>query len=80
MQTRSKHELTEREKEVLRMVWAGYRYSEIAAILSIAESTVQSHMDMVRVRLDVRNNHQATFIAYCRGIIKTHEVPAIETY
>jgi DNA-binding CsgD family transcriptional regulator len=79
MQTRSKHDLSPREKEILLMVWRGYKYAEIAAILSIAESTVQSHMDMVRVRLNVGNNHEATFVAFCRGIIHLDEVRAIET-
>jgi DNA-binding CsgD family transcriptional regulator len=79
MQARNKHDLTEREKEILLMVWRGYKYAEIAAILSIAESTVQSHMDMVRVRLNVGNNHEATYIAYCRGIIHPDQVRALET-
>lgn len=79
MQARNKHDLTEREKEILLMVWRGYKYAEIAAILSIAESTVQSHMDMVRVRLNVGNNHEATYIACRRGIIHLNDVREVET-
>lgn len=56
--------LSEREKEVLRLAAQGQADKEIAAALSIAETTVKGHLSSIYGKLDVPNRAAAVAKAY----------------
>jgi len=51
-------ELTEREREIVRLVLAGLSNREIGEQLYIAESTVKKHMSHIYEKLEVKNREQ----------------------
>lgn len=61
--------LSERETEVLRLIVAGLSNPEIAAELTIAESTVKTHINHIYGKLDVKTRTQAVAIAREREIL-----------
>jgi DNA-binding CsgD family transcriptional regulator len=69
---------TERELQVLRLVAAGCRYSEIGQMLFIGERTVQNHMSMIMLKLNACNNHHAIAIALHRKLIAASDIPHLE--
>lgn len=50
--------LTNREREVLRLIARGYMYKEIALDLSISPKTVEAHVSAVLRKLQLSNRHQ----------------------
>ena len=54
--------ITDREEEVLRLLARGHGTREIGALLGIAESTVLSHRENLRRKLDARNQTHAVTI------------------
>ena len=66
-------ELSEREVQVLRLVARGLRNHEIATELSIALSTVETHIKNIFEKLDATNRTQAVDIARRSGLL--HEEP-----
>jgi len=67
--------LTEREKEVLRLVGAGCSNAEISARLYISETTVKTHLAHLFVKLGVRDRAQAVVMAYEGGLAVPGERP-----
>jgi DNA-binding NarL/FixJ family response regulator len=61
-------ELTEREREVLRLVSTGASNREIADVLFIGESTVKSHISNILGRLGLRDRTQAAMYARDHGL------------
>ena len=62
-------QLTQREREVLRLLARGYAYKEIARRLSISIKTVESHASAVLRKLQLSNRHELTDWAHRRRII-----------
>jgi DNA-binding NarL/FixJ family response regulator len=61
-------ELTEREREVLRLVSTGATNREIADTLFIGEATVKSHVSNILGRLGLRDRTQAAMYARDHGL------------
>ena len=49
---------------MLRLTAEGYSNAEIAGILTIAESTVKTHVKRILAKIDARDRAQAVVIAY----------------
>jgi len=60
--------LTEREREVLRLVSTGATNREIADILVIGQATVKSHISNILGRLGLRDRVQAAMYARDHGL------------
>jgi DNA-binding NarL/FixJ family response regulator len=61
--------LTEREKEVLRLIAAGRSNKQIATVLKIAERTAKFHVTSIFNKLGVDNRAHAVAVASERGLI-----------
>ncbi|BDM72759.1 DNA-binding response regulator [Streptomyces nigrescens] len=61
--------LTQREREVLRMIARGYAYKEVAKQLFISVKTVESHVSAVLRKLQLSNRHELTRWAAARRLV-----------
>jgi DNA-binding NarL/FixJ family response regulator len=52
--------LTEREREVMRLIARGYSYKEVAGELYISTKTVETHMGSVLRKLQLSSRHELT--------------------
>ncbi len=60
--------LTEREREVMRLIARGYSYKEVAGELFISIKTVETHMGSVLRKLQLSSRHELTRWASERGL------------
>ena len=61
--------MTTREREVLRLLAAGYSNREIARALFLAEGTVKNHVSSILTKMDVRDRTRAVLKAAERGLL-----------
>jgi DNA-binding NarL/FixJ family response regulator len=62
--------LTDRQREVLRLVASGLLYKQVAALLGITERAVKYHMGEILARLHLENRAEATAYARRSGIVR----------
>jgi DNA-binding NarL/FixJ family response regulator len=62
-------QLTQREREVLRLIARGYAYKEIAKELFISVKTVETHVSSVLRKLQLSNRHELTRWATARRLV-----------
>jgi len=63
------HDLTERERDVLALLVAGFNNTEIADKLSVSPSTIKTHVSHVLAKLDVTSRTEAAALAVRLGLI-----------
>nr|WP_154696993.1 response regulator transcription factor [Lentzea guizhouensis] len=62
-------ELTDREREVLRLVGTGITNADIASRLTVTEGTVKTHLNRVMTKLRLTSRAQAVVMAYESGLV-----------
>ena len=61
----NKVQLTEREKEIARLIAEGYTNSQIASVLYISEGTVKNYVSVIYDKFDIKE--RAKLVAYLRA-------------
>lgn len=62
-------QLTDREREVLRLIARGHAYKQVATRMSISVKTVETHMTSVLRKLQLSNRHELAKWASDRRIV-----------
>jgi DNA-binding CsgD family transcriptional regulator len=62
--------LTDREKQVLKLVAEGNSNKEVAQLLGISVKTAMSHRERVMQKLDIHNRTELVKFALKLGVIK----------
>ncbi|OKI21243.1 response regulator transcription factor [Streptomyces sp. CB03911] len=61
--------LTPREHEVLTLMGGGLSNAELAAVLTLSEATVKTHVARIFAKLSLRDRAQAVVLAYETGLV-----------
>ena len=64
-------ELSERERDVFRLLARGLSNAEIGSELYISETTVKTHVTHILQKLDLRDRVQAVVLAYQTGVFES---------
>jgi len=62
--------LTERERDVFRLITRGYSNAEIGRALFISDTTVKTHVTRVLQKLELRDRAQAIVLAHQTGLFE----------
>jgi len=62
--------LTDREKQLLKLIAEGYSHKEIANLLNISSKTVIAHQTNISEKLDIHTRTALVKFAISKGIIK----------
>jgi DNA-binding NarL/FixJ family response regulator len=65
--------LTEREKEILKLLARGLSNAQMGEQLFLSETTVKSYVTRLLGKLDVRTRVQAVVLAYETGLVRPGE-------
>lgn len=68
-QKKSALELSERERQILRLLVGGFSNKEIARAIFLAEGTVRNHVSNLLAKLDCRDRTQAVLKAISDGLV-----------
>jgi DNA-binding NarL/FixJ family response regulator len=63
-------ELTDREREILRLIAQGNSNAELAQQLYLSEATIKTHVSAILRKLGVRDRVQAVIAAYEAGLVQ----------
>jgi NarL family two-component system response regulator LiaR len=66
-------QLSEREREVLRLLASGFGNSEIAQTLFLSEGTIKNYVSMIFSKLGVADRTQAAILAIRAGLVNLGE-------
>ena len=63
-------DLTARESDTLRLIARGYAYKEVAEMLGVSVSTIQTHIKNMYRKLSVNSRSEAVFEAQALGLLR----------
>jgi DNA-binding NarL/FixJ family response regulator len=72
-------ELSERERDVFRMMARGLSNAEIGTELFISETTVKTHVTHILQKLDLRDRVQAVVLAYQTGLFESDSMSSAKS-
>jgi len=62
-------DLSEKEKQILKLIAGGFSNKEIAASIFLAEGTVKNHVSNILAKLNTRDRTRAVLIAINHGLV-----------
>ena len=62
--------LSDREREVLRLLGSGESNAELARRLFVSEATVKTYVSRLLTKLDLANRTQAAILAHEAGLLE----------
>ncbi len=71
---RNRNDLTEREKEILSLIAAGYEYKEIARHLKVSVASVQNRVVYIMFKLNAINRTHAVVNALRQNVITLESI------
>ena len=70
---RRPEDLTQREMQILQLIWSGLQSKEIAKSLHISIKTVETHRSMMMKKMRTTNAAQLLSAAFERGLLSSPE-------